>query len=125
MHCARLLNVKQQISNVRNFRVFLSAIHTLNYFITTTSQIPNLPKYWEVAYVDGLQIVRFDGNSRKTKAKQDWVNKIATEDPHFWARETCNSIANEQVLKRKIGCEWDDETGEVDGWEHDCYDTED
>ncbi|XP_037120002.1 H-2 class I histocompatibility antigen, alpha chain-like isoform X3 [Syngnathus acus] len=119
-------------------------IHTLNYF-TTVSQVAKLPEFLEMAYVDGVQIQQFDSNHRETKAKHDWVNKITEDDPHFWERETKNNIGNEQVMKVNIeiakkrfnqtggvhmsqvmkGCEWDDETGEVDGWEHYRYDGED
>ncbi|KAM9834306.1 major histocompatibility complex class I-related gene protein-like [Syngnathus typhle] len=119
-------------------------IHTLNYF-QTGSQVAKLPEYWEAAYVDGVQILHFDSNHRKAKAKQDWVDKITQDDPHFWDRNTVNSIQTEQVFKvnieiakkrfnqtggvhmfqRMFGCEWNDETGEVDGWQHYSYDGED
>ncbi|XP_051917102.1 class I histocompatibility antigen, F10 alpha chain-like isoform X2 [Hippocampus zosterae] len=121
------------------------ARHTLRYFVTGSSQIANLPDYWEVAYVDDVEILQFDGNSRKTKAKLDWVNKIAAEDPDLLDRELYNSIGNEQVFKINLeiakerfnqtggvhmiqwmfGCVWDDETGEVDGWSRHSYDGED
>ncbi|KAM9834288.1 class I histocompatibility antigen, F10 alpha chain-like [Syngnathus typhle] len=119
-------------------------IHTLNYFMTA-SQVAKLPEYWETACVDGVQILHFDSNHRKAKAKQDWVDKITQDDPHYWERETAGSIVNEQVFKVRIetakkrfnqtggvhmfqwmyGCEWNDETGEVDGWQHYSYDGED
>ncbi|KAM9834276.1 major histocompatibility complex class I-related gene protein-like isoform 4-T4 [Syngnathus typhle] len=119
-------------------------IHTLNYFVTG-SQVAKLPEYWHAAYVDGVQILHFDSNRRKAKAKQDWVDKITQDDPHFWERETAISIRDEQyfkvnieiakkrfnqtggvhMLQRMFGCEWNDETGEVDGWLHDRYDGED
>ncbi|XP_037119993.1 H-2 class I histocompatibility antigen, K-B alpha chain-like isoform X2 [Syngnathus acus] len=119
-------------------------IHTLNYFVTA-SQVAKLPEYWEAAYVDGIQIQQFDSNHRETKAKHDWVNKITEDNPYFWEIETVINIRNEQIMKDDIeiakkrfnqtggvhmiqvisGCEWDDETGEVNGWEHHCYDGED
>ncbi|XP_037116328.1 BOLA class I histocompatibility antigen, alpha chain BL3-6-like [Syngnathus acus] len=116
-------------------------IHTFNYFMTG-SQVAKLPEYWEAAYVDGVQILHFDSNHRKTRAKHDWVDKITEDDPHYWETETAGSIQNEQLFKVNIeiankrfnqtggvhmlqemfGCEWNDETGEVDGWLHYSYD---
>ncbi|XP_068505188.1 H-2 class I histocompatibility antigen, K-Q alpha chain isoform X4 [Syngnathus scovelli] len=121
-----------------------SVIHTLNYF-TTVSQVAKLPEFLEVAYVDGVQILQFDSNHRETKAKHDWVNNITEDNPHFWETETAINIMNEQIMKDNIetakkrfnqtggvhmiqvmkGCEWDDETDEVNGWEHYRYDGED
>nr|XP_049606240.1 H-2 class I histocompatibility antigen, Q9 alpha chain-like isoform X2 [Syngnathus scovelli] len=119
-------------------------IHTLNYF-TTISQVAKLPEFLEVAYVDDVQILHFDSNHRETKAKHDWVNNITEDNPHFWEIETAINIQNEQIMKGNIetakkrfnqtggihmiqvmkGCEWDDETDEVNGWEHYHYDGED
>ncbi|XP_019727396.1 major histocompatibility complex class I-related gene protein-like [Hippocampus comes] len=116
-------------------------MHTLKVF-TSSSQIARLPEFWEVTYVDGIQILHFDSNSRKTKAKLDWVNKITAEDPEFWKQENENNIVNEQVSKvnieiakehfnhtggvhliqRRNGCEWVDETDDVHGWEDCSYD---
>ncbi|XP_077362122.1 major histocompatibility complex class I-related protein 1-like [Festucalex cinctus] len=120
-------------------------IHSLKYFTTASSQIPNFPEYLEVGYVDGVQIVRYDSKSRKLRAKQDWMNKITAEEPHYWERWTERSFGHEHVekvnieiakerfnqtggvhmIQRMSGCEWDDETDEVDGWEHLSYDGED
>ncbi|XP_061617093.1 H-2 class I histocompatibility antigen, Q9 alpha chain-like isoform X1 [Phyllopteryx taeniolatus] len=119
-------------------------LHTLKYFTTASSQIPNIPDYFDVGYVDDVPISRYDSKSRKTKPKQDWMNKITADDPHYWERDTQISIADEQVNKVSIetakerfnqtggvhmiqvmfGCEWDDETDEVDGWRHYSYDGE-
>ncbi|XP_057683300.1 class I histocompatibility antigen, F10 alpha chain-like isoform X1 [Corythoichthys intestinalis] len=136
---AALLLVVAQIQSVK------PVTHTLKYIITTTSQIPNFPEYLSVGYVDGVQIFHYDSKSRKAKPKQDWMNNITAEDPRYWEKETHKSIANEQALKDNIavakerfnqtggihmvqvmyGCEWDDKTGKVDGWEHYAYDGED
>ncbi|XP_061682100.1 class I histocompatibility antigen, F10 alpha chain-like [Syngnathoides biaculeatus] len=119
-------------------------IHTLMYF-TVTSEIPNIPAYWEVAYLDGIPISHYDSNSKKMNVKQDWVNNIRADEPHYWERETRESIENERISRASIeiakmrfnqtggvhmiqainGCEWNEETGEVDGWDRLSYDGED
>ncbi|XP_061615548.1 major histocompatibility complex class I-related gene protein-like isoform X1 [Phyllopteryx taeniolatus] len=119
-------------------------LHTLKYFTTASSQIPNIPDFLLVGYVDDVPTSRYDSKSRKTKPKQDWMNKITADDPHYWERITQNNIGFEQVSKIDIeivkerfnqtggvhmvqvmyGCEWDDETDEVDGWQHVSYDGE-
>nr|XP_061808372.1 major histocompatibility complex class I-related gene protein-like [Nerophis lumbriciformis] len=134
-----LLLVAVQIQNVK------PVIHTLKYIRTASSQIPNFPEYLEVGYVDGVQITHYDSKSRKYRPKQEWMNKITVEDPPYWERNTQKNIGNQQVAKVSIenlqkrfnqtggvhmfqkmyGCEWDDETGDVDGWQHYAYDGED
>nr|XP_061808354.1 class I histocompatibility antigen, F10 alpha chain-like [Nerophis lumbriciformis] len=134
-----LLLVAAQIQSVH------PVIHTIKYIYTASSQIPNFPEFLIVGYVDGVPIVHYDSKSRKLRPKQDWMNKITAEDPRYWERETQISIDTEQVNKAAIeilqecfnqtggvhmfqqmyGCEWDDETGEVDGWKHYAYDGED
>nr|XP_057911574.1 major histocompatibility complex class I-related gene protein-like [Doryrhamphus excisus]XP_057911582.1 major histocompatibility complex class I-related gene protein-like [Doryrhamphus excisus] len=120
-------------------------IHTLKYFKIASTQVPNFPEYVSVGYVDDIGIAHYDSNSRKAEPKQDWMNKITAEDPKYWERETNINKRSEYVLKFNIenrmrlfnhtegvhiyqlmvGCEWNDETGEVDGWSQDSYDGED
>ncbi|XP_057683961.1 major histocompatibility complex class I-related gene protein-like isoform X2 [Corythoichthys intestinalis] len=134
-----LLLVAAQIQSVH------PVIHTLKYIHTGSSQIPNFPEYMSVGYVDGLQITHYDSKSGKYRPKQDWMNKITAEEPRYWETQTQISIGAQQLyevdietakerfnqtggvhmFQRMYACEWDDETGEVDGWEHYAYDGED
>ncbi|XP_054647417.1 H-2 class I histocompatibility antigen, Q9 alpha chain-like [Dunckerocampus dactyliophorus] len=119
--------------------------HMLKYFHTVSSEVENFPEYISVGYVDDVEIVHYDSNSRKAEPKQDWVNKITAEDPQYWQRQTQINVNSELVFKNSIeilrkfsnhtegvhiyqqmlGCQWDDETDEVDGWVQYSYDGED
>ncbi|XP_054647307.1 major histocompatibility complex class I-related gene protein-like [Dunckerocampus dactyliophorus] len=120
-------------------------IHSVKYFRTTSSQVPNFPEFVEVGYVDEVQISHYDSNSRKAEPKQAWMNKITAEDPRYWQRVTEINVGNEQRSKvnieimkklfnqtggvhidqRMSGCEWNNETDAVDGWMQYSYDGED
>ncbi|XP_061747318.1 major histocompatibility complex class I-related gene protein-like isoform X2 [Nerophis ophidion] len=120
-------------------------IHTLQYFQTACSQVPNFPEFVSVGYVDEVEVSYYDSNIRKAESKQDWMNKITAEDPNYWQRETEINVFTEHVFKDNIeklkkrfnltggvhtlqkmtGCEWNDETDEVKGWQQHSYDGED
>ncbi|XP_072769693.1 major histocompatibility complex class I-related gene protein-like [Nerophis lumbriciformis] len=133
--------------------VALKLIHTLQYFETASSQVPNFPEFVSVGYVDGVEISYYDSNIRKAESKQDWMNKITAEDPKYWQRVTEINVGNELITKHNLevlkklfnqtgvyntlcvsgvhivqrmsGCEWNDETDEVKGWQQEGYDGED
>ncbi|XP_061749094.1 major histocompatibility complex class I-related gene protein-like isoform X2 [Nerophis ophidion] len=120
-------------------------IHTLQYFLTACSQVPNFPEYVSVGYVDEVEVSYYDSNIRKAESKQDWMNKITAEDPNYWKIETEYNLVREHIYKVNIerlrkhlnqtggvhtyqvmtGCEWNDETDEVKGWQQHSYDGED
>ncbi|XP_074543337.1 major histocompatibility complex class I-related protein 1-like [Halichoeres trimaculatus] len=128
-----------------NFLFSHAETHSLRFFCAGFSGIPDFPDFVGTAEVDQVQSAYCDSNN-KIETTLHWVETLMqTDKDHVdWYKGQCSEsqpnrfkarinylmrsfkqTGGVHVLQRINGCEWDNETGEVDGFAEYAYDGED
>ncbi|XP_070703065.1 LOW QUALITY PROTEIN: class I histocompatibility antigen, F10 alpha chain-like [Pempheris klunzingeri] len=119
--------------------------HSLKYFFTASSGVPNFPEFVIVGLVDDVQMYHYDSETKRVEPKQDWMSKATADRADYWewqtqlcqgthqtfkgnidiAKQRFNQTGGVHIVQKMDGCQWDDQTGKTNGFSQYSYDGED
>ncbi|XP_078496851.1 class I histocompatibility antigen, Gogo-OKO alpha chain-like [Lissotriton helveticus] len=63
--------------------------HSLLYFFSSLSRpLPGVPQFSSVGYLDDVPIAVYTSESLREEPRAPWMERITTEDPQYWERNT-------------------------------------
>uniref|UniRef100_A0A3Q3G899 MHC class I-like antigen recognition-like domain-containing protein n=1 Tax=Labrus bergylta TaxID=56723 RepID=A0A3Q3G899_9LABR len=77
----------------------LIGMHSMKYFYTASSEVPNFPEFVIVGMVDDFQVEYYDSNTKRFVPKQDWAKKVTEDKADYWEEDTERAVGTQQSFK--------------------------
>lgn len=77
--------------------------HSLKYFFTASSGIPDFPEFVAAGLVDEIELIHYDSLKTKAELKHDWAHTVTKAHPGYLEMNTANFVSSQQVYKVNMG----------------------